>query len=157
MLRKTPEGRRMDDEAWSETYGRFEGSLRLSFPRPGDGIVASPGFWPYCLLKMPGSASADGYLDEQEIRFDTLTNMATSPDSRGSFLRVRTQRDASGKITSAHYAKIHGGIEAGPGRVAFRLYYNPRADDRRLAFAPGRNLLRPGLGEPTHAFETQQP
>lgn len=157
MLRRTPEGRRMDEEEWSETYGRFEGSLRLSFPRPGDGIVASSGFWPYCLLKMPASAPSDGFLDEQEIRFDTLTNMTTSPDSRGSFLRVRTQRDASGRITSAHYAKIHGRIEAGPGRVAFRFYYNPRADDRRLAFAPGRNLLRPGPGEPNHAFETQQP
>ncbi len=55
------------------------------------------------------------------------------------------------------FAKIHGHIEAGPGRVAFRFYYNPRADDRRLAFAPGRNLLRPGPGEPNHAFETQQP
>ncbi len=156
-LRKTPEGRRMDEEEWSETYGRFEGSLRLSFPRPGDGIVSSPGFWPYCLLKMPASAPADGYLAEQEIRFDTLTDMATASDSMGSFLRVRTQRDASGKIISAHYAKIHGRIEAGPGRVAFRFYYNPRADDRRLAFAPGRNLLRPGPGEPVHLFETQQP
>jgi hypothetical protein len=55
------------------------------------------------------------------------------------------------------YAKIHGRIGVGPRRVAFRLYYNPRADDRRLAFAPGRNLLRPGPGEPVHRFETQQP
>ena len=46
----------------------------------------------------------------------------------------------------------------GPGRVTFRFYYNPKTDDRRLALAPGRNLLRPsGPGEPAHAFETQQP
>ena len=55
------------------------------------------------------------------------------------------------------YAKIHGRIGVGPGRVAFRFCYNPRADDRRLAFAPGRNLLRPGPKEPAHRFETQQP
>ncbi len=58
---------------------------------------------------------------------------------------------------SAHFAKIHERIEAGPGRVAFRFYYNPRTDDRRLAFAPGRNLLRSRPGEPGHRFETQQP
>jgi hypothetical protein len=56
------------------------------------------------------------------------------------------------------YAKTHGRIGVGPGRVTFRFYYNPRADDRRLAFAPGRNLLRPsGPGEPADAFETQEP
>ncbi len=56
------------------------------------------------------------------------------------------------------YAKIHGRIGAGPGRVTFRFYYNPRTGDRRLALAPGRNLLGPaGPDEPAHAFETQQP
>jgi hypothetical protein len=47
---------------------------------------------------------------------------------------------------SAHYAKIHGRIEPWPGRVTFRLYYNPRADDRRLAFDVRKNLLRPSPG-----------
>jgi hypothetical protein len=47
---------------------------------------------------------------------------------------------------SAHYAKIHGRIEAGPGRVSFRFYYNPRAGDRRLAFDLRKNLLRPSSG-----------
>ena len=46
----------------------------------------------------------------------------------------------------------------GPGRVTFRFYYNPRTNDRRLAFDPDRNLLRPsGPGEPAHRFETRQP
>ena len=55
------------------------------------------------------------------------------------------------------YAKIHGCIGVGSSRVAFRFYYNPRVDDRRLAFDPSRNLLRPGPKEPAHLFETQQP
>ena len=48
-------------------------------------------------------------------------------------------------------------LQIGPGRVAFRFYYNPRVDDRRLAFDPSRNILRPGPKEPAHVFETQQP
>jgi hypothetical protein len=41
------------------------------------------------------------------------------------------------------YAKIQGRIDVSPGKVAFRLYYNPRAGDRRLAFDLRNNLLRP--------------
>ncbi len=157
ILRRTAEGARMDEAEWAEAYGRFEGSLRLSFPRPGDGLMSSPAFWPYCLLKMPALAPMEGYDGEATFGFDTETDTKPSRDFNGAYLRLRTQLGAGGRITSAHYAKIHGRIEVGPGRAAFRFYYNPRADDRRLAFAPGRNLLRPGPGEPVHRFETQQP
>ncbi len=157
MLRRTAEGARMDDAEWAAAYGRFKGTVRLSFPRTGDGIMPSPAFWPYCRLKMPALAPAEGYASEKSLPFDTLDVTEPSQDLTGYYLRLRTQLDAQKRITSAHYAKIHGRIEAGPGRVAFRFYYNPRTDDRRLAFAPGRNLLRSGPGEPGHRFETQQP
>ena len=156
-LRRTPEGARMDEREWAQTYGRFEGTLNLSFPRTGDGILTTPAFWPYCLLKTPALAPEEGYVTERALPFDTVAASEPSDDFTGYYLRLRTLLDAGGRITSAHYAKIHGRIEARPGRVAFRFYYNPRADDRRLAFAPGRNLLRPGPGEPVHRFETQQP
>jgi len=156
-LRLTAEGRRMDAKEWAETYGRFRGTLHLSFPRPADGIQVSPAFWPYCMLKMPALAPADGYAQDKSFAFDTLPDGETAHDFTGTYLRLRTQVDPRGLPVSAHYAKIHGRIETGPGRVAFRFYYNPRADDRRLAFAPGRNLLRPGPKEPAHHFETQQP
>ncbi len=61
---------------------------------------------------------------------------------------------------SAHFAKIHERIEAGPGRVAFRFYYNPRTDDRRLVFALNRNLLRPPPGatpREQERFQTSDP
>jgi hypothetical protein len=157
-LRRTPEGRRMDDQEWAETYGRFRGTLRVSLPKKGDGLRESPAFWPYCRLKMPALAPTENYAPEMTFAFDTLPTAAASSDLTGYYLRLRTQDD-EGK-TSAHYAKIHGRIEAGPGRVAFRFYYNPRADDRRLAFAPGRNLLHPGPAttpiEQTR-YETSQP
>ena len=157
-LRRTPEGARMDEREWAQAYGRFEGALRLSFPRAGDGIMTTPAFWPYCLLKMPALAPGEGYVTERALSFDTVADSDSSPDFTGYFLRLRAQLDAAGRITAAHYAKIHGRIGVGPGRVTFRFYYNPRAGDRRLALAPGRNLLGPaGPDEPAHAFETQQP
>jgi len=157
-LRRTPEGARMDEGEWAQAYGRFEGALGLSFPRAGDGMMPTPAFWPYCLLKMPAQAPLEGYVSEKNLPFDTLTSSEPSHEFTGYYLRLRTESDATGRIASAHYAKIHGRIGVGPGRVTFRLYYNPRAGDRRLALAPGRNLLRPSSpGEPAHVFETQQP
>lgn len=157
-LRRTPEGARMDEHEWAQAYGRFEGALLLSFPRAGDGMLTTPSFWPYCLLKMPAFAPGEGYLRERTLTFDTLATSEPSHDFTGYYLRLRTQLDAAGRIASAHFAKIHGRIGVGPGQVTFRFYYNPLVNDRRLALAPGRNLLRPsGPGEPTHAFETQQP
>lgn len=157
-LRRTPEGARMDEHEWAQAYGRFEGALLLSFPRAGDGMLTTPSFWPYCLLKMPAFAPGEGYLRERTLTFDTLATSEPSHDFTGYYLRLRTQLDAAGRIASAHFAKIHGRIGVGPGQVTFRFYYNPLVNDRPLALAPGRNLLRPsGPGEPTHAFETQQP
>lgn len=157
-LRRTSDGARMDDQEWAETYGRFEGVLRLSFLKSGEGIRQTPAFWPYCQLKMPALAPLEGYESERSMAFGTTLDNQTTYDSTGYYLRLKTETGAGGKSAAAHYAKIHGRIEAGPGRVAFRFYYNPRAEDRRLAFAPGRNLLRPsGPKEPAHLFETQQP
>ena len=155
-LRRSAEGVRMNEKEWVETYGRFRGKLHLSFPRQGDGIRETPSFWPYCLLKMPAQAPDEGYVREKISPFDTLPSAGQAHDLTGYYLRLRTQLDAAGRISTAHYAKIHGQIATGPGRVTFRFYYNPRAGDRRLAL--GRNLLRPtGPEEPAHAFETQQP
>lgn len=159
-LRRTPEGARMDDVEWAQAYGRFEGRLRLTFPRAGDGIVTSPAFWPYCRRKMPATAPLDGYEGDRTFAFDTYAATDATGDFTGYYLRLRTRRDAAGRIVSARYAKIHGGIEAGPGRVAFRLYYNPTEDDRRLVFALNRNLLRPPPGatpREQERFQTSDP
>jgi hypothetical protein len=157
-LRRTNEGVRMDEQEWAETYGHFRGRLHLSFPRSGDGIRTTPSFWPYCLLKTPAVAPDEGYAREKVIEYDTLSVTDPAHDHTGYYLRLRTRLAPDEKIASAHYAKIHGRISAGPGRVTFRFYYNPRADDRRIAFDPDRNLLRPsGPSEPAHRFETRQP
>jgi hypothetical protein len=157
-LRRAAEGVRMDEREWAETYGRFSGRLHLSMPRPGDGLRKTPSFWPCTLLKMPAQAPDGGYASEIIIPFETAPSAGPAHDFTGYYLRLRSQRDTAGRIASSHYAKIHGRIGVGPGRVTFRFYYNPRTDDRRLAFAPGRNLLHPsGPDEPAHVFETHQP
>ena len=141
-LRRSADGRRMDDQEWAETYGHFRGTLRVSFPRRGDGLRTSPAFWPYCRLKMPASAPTEGYVGETTLPFDTLPG-SESPTLTGYYLRLRSQLSVDGQPTSAHYAKIQGRIDVGPGKVAFRFYYNPRAGDRRLALDLRNNLLRP--------------
>ena len=141
-LRRSADGRRMDDQEWAETYGHFRGTLRVSFPRRGDGLRTSPAFWPYCRLKMPASAPTEGYVGETNLPFDTLPG-SESPTLTGYYLRLRSQLSVDGQPTSAHYAKIQGRIDVSPGKVAFRFYYNPRAGDRRLAFDLRNNLLRP--------------
>lgn len=142
-LRRTAEGVRMDDQEWAATYGHFRGNLGLFFPRQGDGLIETTAFWPYCLLKMPALAPEEGYVAMKSHPFDTLSANDSSYDATGHYLRVRTQLAADGRISSAHYAKIQGRIQSGHGWVTFRLYYNPRADDRRLAFDVRKNLLRP--------------
>ena len=66
-----------------------------------------------------------------------------------NYLRVRAKLGSDGKVTSAHYAKIQGGIETGYGWLAFRYYYNPVANDRRLVFDPKHNVLKPAAGAPS--------
>lgn len=142
-LRRTAEGVRLDESEWAATYGHFRGSLRLSFPRKGDGLTETASFWPYCLLKMPAQAPGDGYVATKTFPFDTLSVDNSSTDSTGYYLRIRTQLDADNQPAYAHYAKIQGGINAGHGRVTFKFYYNPRSGDRRLAFDLQKNLLGP--------------
>jgi hypothetical protein len=142
-LRRSAEGRRMDDQEWAETYGHFRGTLRVSFPRRSDGLRTSLAFWPYCRLKIPATAPTDGYVSETTLPFDTHPGAESSQTISGHYLRVRSQLVDDGQPTNACYAKIQGRIDVSPGRVAFRFYYNPRAGDRQLAFDLRNNLLRP--------------
>ena len=142
-LRRSAEGRRMDDREWAETYGHFRGTLRVSFPRRGDGLRTSPAFWPYCRLKMPALAPAEGYVTETTLAFDTLPGAEPAASMTGYYLRLRSQLGDGDQPISAHYAKIQGRIDVSPGRVNFLFYYNPRAGDRRLAFDLRNNLLKP--------------
>jgi hypothetical protein len=145
-LRRSPEMARMTESRFASLHGTFRGSTRIRFERPGTGILRTPDFWPYSTLKMPPQAPIDGYIERLELSYSTLPLPDPTEDHTGFFLRIRAQGGASGKVTSAHYAKIHGRVETGYGWVAFRYYYNPVANDRRLVMDTDRNLLKPPAG-----------
>ena len=137
-------------------YGSFRGTTRLRGEAPGDGLLRSPSFWPYCLLKMPATPPDDGYAPMLELPFATLPYPTKQDDFVGYFLRVRTKLGPDGKVVSANYAKIQGAIRTDLGVVAFRYYYNPTPNDRRLAHDMKNNLLQPGPGTPERELERYQ-
>jgi hypothetical protein len=157
-LRRTPEIGRLSEGDFAETYGRFQGVTKIRFNQSGAGILRTPSFWAYCPRPLPCDAPLQGYVANLEQSFDTLFYPDENADQTGFFLRLRPTLGSDGQISSAHYAKIHGRIATGPGWVRFRYYYNPRADDRQLVFAPGRNLLRPSgaKGDDPERYETSQ-
>lgn len=149
-LRNDPVFASMSEARFADIYGSFRGLTRIRFESKGAGIVRTSAYWAYSGLKMPPLAPSEGYAPELEIPYRTLPTPEESESHTGFFLRLRPTCDAAGRVTSARYAKIQGPIEAGYGWVSFRYYYNPTANDRRLAFDLQHNLLKPppGTAEP---------
>jgi hypothetical protein len=144
----------------AERYGAWKRTATITFPRPGDGIIRSPQFWPYCKLKMPHRAPEEGYLRELLLTEEEELSEATPdykklqhPHYSGYYLRVRSKLDGAGNVVSANYAKFmlpRLGIN-GFGAIFF---FNPTENDTNLEYS-GVNLLpRPkdSKGEPMHDF-----
>jgi len=155
-FRKDPFMASMSEARFADTYGSFRGLTRVRCGSKGAGIVRTSAFWAYSRLKMPPLAPLVGYAPELEIPYSTLPIPEDSERHTGYFLRLRPTCDAAGSVVTAHYAKIHGRIETGYGWVAFRYYYNPTANDRRLVFDTERNLLKPPAGTPGPELDRYQ-
>ncbi|NDB06893.1 MAG: hypothetical protein EBX95_14495 [Acidimicrobiia bacterium] len=147
-FRKDKDHARFSEDEFIGMYGSFRGVTKVGCVQPGDGIMRSPAFWPYCELKMPALAPAEGYVTSLEIPYATLPYPSYQDDYIGYYLRVRTKVGPDGKVVTAQYAKIQGAIWCGYGAIRFRYYYNPVADDRRLVMDKKRNLLQPPPGTP---------
>jgi len=145
-FRKDKDHARLTEAEFNGMYGSFRGVTKLNCAQPGDGIMRSPAFWPYCQLKMPALAPVEGYAAILEIPYATLPYPSYQDDFIGYYLRVRTMLGPDGRVISAHYAKIQGAIWSGYGAINFRYYYNPVADDRRLVLDRQHNLLQPPPG-----------
>jgi len=145
-MRKNFQHARQTDGEFALSYGAFSGLTRIKLDPPGSGIQRSPEFWDYSALKMPPLAPLNGYSEQLELPFRHGSPSGEQDKQVGFYLRLRPRHDASGKLISAHYAKIQGRIQAGYGWLVFRYYYNPVANDRRLVFDPQRNVLKPALG-----------
>jgi hypothetical protein len=146
QFRKDKDHTRFSEAEFNSMYGSFRGITKVNCAQPGDGIMRSPAFWPYCQLKMPALAPAEGYATTLEIPYATLPYPSYQDDYVGYYLRVRTKLGPDGRVISAHYAKIQGAIRCAYGAITFRYYYNPVADDRRLVLDRKRNLLQPPPG-----------
>ena len=155
-IRKDPEHIRMTDVDFAITYGAFTGLTRIRLGETGAGILRSKHYWDYAALKMPPLAPKDGYVQKVELPYQPIDSGDESARHVGYFLRLRPRVDAAGKVVTANYAKIQGQIATGYGRVAFRYYYNPVANDRRLVFDPERNLLKPTPGDNPGLYETRE-
>ena len=133
---------------------RFDAKINLTFSNEGDGVFevriprhSSPRGSVY---RMPRRSPADGFtprLSWVEYENDE-GHSALEPEDLNYFIRVRTQRDASGNIVSGHYGKIHGPIQfwVNDGGATFHMtyYLNPTPNDLNTEFEPKRNLLKFG-------------
>lgn len=157
MFRKDPELARLSEAKFAELYGWFKGVTRIRCDEPGAGIMPSPSFWPYSPLKMPPLAPPDDVAASLELPYSTLPYPPARDDYVGFYLRIRPKLGPDGKAISAHYAKIQGPIRSGFGWVAFRYYYNPVADDRRLVMDLEKNLLKAPVGTPDRELHRYRP
>lgn len=132
-------------------HGSWTHTLTFRFINPGDGIILSPQFWPYCRLQMPHQAPAEGYVAELSLSMEEdqvarqldLKTCRRTWEHNGFFLRVRSQVDQDGQVVAAHYAKIVSPHLTGMFKQVLRwsFFYNPTANDRNLEYDFKRNLL----------------
>ncbi len=133
-------------EELAKQFGIWKRTATITFPHPGDGIIRSPHFWPYCKLKMPHRAPEEGYLRELVLTEVEGPSEATPdyqmlqhPHYSGYYLRVRSKLDGAGKVVSANYAKFilpQIGIDG----FCATFFFNPVEGDTNLEYS-GSNLL----------------
>jgi hypothetical protein len=145
-------------EKLSELY---DTRLHITFSHPQDGLIrheTAPDKGSG--LRLPYLAPATGYEPEWIQRKARVPGATTgvlagiqqvideAKPTENYFLRLRTKVDETGKIVSAHYAKVQGGFLWYPsGLVKFQYCFNPTANDRNLEFDVTRNLLEVSPGQ----------
>jgi hypothetical protein len=134
----------------------FEMQGELTFSALQDGILDAPvsSVGKNSVFKWDRLAPENGYQLKYPFFYSWWENLHQKPlrnfkfgdkEWEGYFFRVRTV-EQDGKIVSAHYGKIRGGIEVDPRwsstcTVTFTYYYNPTPNDRNLEWDQKRNLF----------------
>jgi len=135
----------------------YSATLKLSFPRAGDGIVSfkAPEH-EGSVFRSPYEAPIEGYEPEKTWTFGRSPNAPGSSDTFiggsdndiGYMFRVRTVLDKDGKVKDALYGKIYGdirfyvGTSAPKAGIGFNYYLNPISKDRNLEFSTDQNLFK---------------
>jgi hypothetical protein len=135
-----------------KTFNDYDSTLVVSFANPQDGIQT---FDPIngSSFRSPREAPLDGYQAELELHRVHKSGQSSSEwiDNNKSetdyFFRVRTVLDENGKIKSALYGKIYGGIKFGGAvehcYVDMKPYYlNPEPNSRNMEFDPKQNMFK---------------
>jgi hypothetical protein len=124
--------------------------IELRFSNPLDGIQPAelPASGRYSTFKWPREAPENGYQSTLISRSEGKPNYGITESAKDIdvyFFRVRTV-EQNGRIVSACYGKINGGIAVAPMhsktcKVQLTYYLNPTSLDRNLEWDPKRNLL----------------
>ena len=129
----------------------------LTFGNQLDGLqeTSIPDIGKNSAFKWERQAPESGYESKQELRNawfpdgsgkQPVRSFKSQDVWQGFFTRVRTV-EQDGKIVSAHYGKIRGGIavypdeKSGKPKIAFTYYFNPTPNDRNLEWDTQKNLF----------------
>ncbi len=143
-------------EKWNGNYD-FDLQGELAFKNSQDGLqeVAIPDIAKNSIFRWERLAPENGYNPKQELRDawfpdgsgkKPIRSFKKETEWEGYFFRVRTV-EQDGKIVSAHYGKIRGGIrvypdsKTGKPTVVFTYYFNPTPNDRNLEWDMKKNLF----------------
>jgi hypothetical protein len=135
-------------------YLDFDSTGELSFVHPLDGLqeASIPDTGKYSVFKWNRQSPENGFLPTFQL-CNSLHPSGKKPvrsfksrdEWQGYYFRVRTV-EQDGKIVSAHYGKIRGGIEIEPREsktctIIFTYYFNHTPNDRNLEWDIKKNLF----------------
>jgi hypothetical protein len=134
-----------------ESLDNLDVTVTVRFSNPSDGIQTAqlPTKWSYSWFEWTRVAPESGYVptlvsrfrhDSKDAKFET-----TETENKRYYFRVRTVEE-NGRIVSALYGKIRGGLALAPYsqttcKVQLPYYLNPTPLDRNLEWDTKRNLL----------------
>lgn len=126
-------------ESARRSWNDFDLKRLITFSNKLDGLI--PYYFDHkeSVYKDPYLAPLEGYKNEWLQRFSRKpeeSDQGNIDSNRNYFIRIRTKIDKEGKITYAHYGKIHGDFPR------FTYYVNPTPNDRNIEFDPKQNLLK---------------
>ena len=134
-----------------ENRNKFDVSVVINFSNPLDGIqeIQLPSEWRSSVFKWPYLAPDTGYGTSLTAQFGAIPGHGihdTASEKQAYFFRIRTV-EQNGKIVSALYGKIKGGIglegrETKTCSVAFTYDLNPTSLDRNMEFDLKKNLFK---------------
>jgi hypothetical protein len=134
----------------------FDAQGELTFGNPLDGLqeTSIPDIGKNSVFKWERQALENGYQPKFKLQNTWWRSLRQKPvrsfkfddkEWEGYFFRVRTV-EQDGKIVSAHYGKIRGGIKIEPREtptctIIFTYYFNPTPLDRNLEWDTKHNLF----------------